>query len=136
MASRRHRTSTTTSDHQADEQTSTSSGNVWFMFFNVTVTLLTGPTTPATLIVDGYGAAGPEVVAGAPAGIKIGAGFENVCVAFTVAPSTNVLVTVPRLSGPSFRFQVAVSVPPQTPEAVKLKSRVADEPGPLGVRAP
>jgi len=35
----------------------------------VTVTLLTVPVTPETLIVEGYGAAAPLVVAGAPLGI-------------------------------------------------------------------
>jgi hypothetical protein len=53
-----------------------------------------------------------------------------------VHPRVNVLVTVPRLVGPSLRFHVAVIEPPQTPDAVKLKSLVAEEPAPVGVRAP
>ena len=110
-----------------------SSGNVWFMFFNVTVTLLTGSVIPATLIIEGYGAAGPEVPV---AGISIGAAFEKVVVELVVVPSTNVLVTVPRSVDPSFNCQVAVIELPQVPEAVKLKSRVADEPGPGGVSTP
>ena len=46
------------------------------MFVSVTVTLVTGSTKPATLIVDGYGAAGPNLFP--VPGIMTGVVLENV----------------------------------------------------------
>jgi hypothetical protein len=58
------------------------------MFLSVTVTLETGLTTPATVMLDGYGVAGAPVVAPVPvAGIVIAVAFENVEVAELVVPS-------------------------------------------------
>jgi hypothetical protein len=50
------------------------------MFTSTTV-----PESPDTEIGDGYGAAGPVVVPGAPDGIVIGAGFEKEAAAAGVA---------------------------------------------------
>src|SRR5262245_14427921 len=112
--------------------TSMSSENVWLRFFRVTVTLLTLPTTPATLMFHGYGLAGPEVPV---PGMAIAVGLLKVLVEFEDVPMVKVLVTVPRLVMPSERDHVAVIVPPQDPVAVNEKSLVAVSPDDgLGVK--
>jgi hypothetical protein len=58
------------------------------MFLSVTVTLVTGLTSPATVMLDGYGLAGAPVEAPVPvAGMVIAVAFENVEVDEVLVPS-------------------------------------------------
>jgi hypothetical protein len=68
---------------------SMSSGKAWLMFVRVTVAFVTLPLKPETEILDGYGAAMPEVVEGAPAGIVIGVVLLKVCAFVAVAVATS-----------------------------------------------
>ena len=52
-----------------------SSGNVWLACLSVTVTLVTGVVTPATVMFDGYAAAGPDVPV---PGTRMAVAFEKV----------------------------------------------------------
>jgi hypothetical protein len=73
---------------------SKSSGKVWLRPLSVTVTLVTVSVKPATLMVDGYGDAGPLDIPGAPAGIRMGAGLLKVWQALGVGVGVGVLVGV------------------------------------------
>src|SRR3989442_14497321 len=98
------------------------------MLDKVTVTLVTEPVTPETVIVDGYGLPGPL------SGVVIGFGFKNVFVILDIAPSRKVFVTMPRLLGPSCSWRTAVSMAAQLPLAVKGKGLLVA--GPPAVKAP
>src|SRR5215813_3681629 len=102
--------------------TSTSSGNVWLMFFRVTVTLVTGLVSPATVMFEGYGLAGAPVVAPVPLpGMVIEVLFEKVLVFEVTVPSRKVYVSVPRSAAPSWKWMDAVMLLPQVPLATKVK---------------
>lgn len=57
---------------------SRSPGKVLVRPISVTVTFVMVPVVPATVMLEGYGAAAPCVTPGAPAGIVMAVGFENV----------------------------------------------------------
>jgi len=89
-----------------------SSGKVWVRPLSLTVTFVTVPVKPETAMFDGYGLAGPLVVAGCPPGILINVEFvkvghiPGVGVGFGVgdatgvgdAPGVGVGVTVPHVT--------------------------------------
>src|SRR6266550_76798 len=83
---------------------STSRIRWWLMPFTITVRLLTTPSIPLTLIVDGYGVAAPKL------GIVIAAPLVNAFVP-TIDALTVTMKLALALLCPSLTFTVIVAVP-------------------------
>ncbi len=83
---------------------SKSDGYVWVSPTRLTVTLVTVPLTPETLIADGYGVAVPM------SGAVIDVGFANALVAEPIFPMVRKFVTVPKLFEPSCSCSTATRV--------------------------
>jgi hypothetical protein len=90
----------------ATSSMSKSSGKVWLILFIVTVTFVTVPTRPATVISDEYGLPGPTAIASFSV---IGDAFEKTTADAGIAmdiiksPETHVARTLPGIDLRNFR---------------------------------
>ena len=102
--------------------TSTSAGQPWAKPRRVAVTLLMVPGRSARVIVLGYGE--PEALST----IVMAAAFVAPLAVSVVPPRRKSNVATPRSSPLSSSARVAVSVPPHSPVAVKVKDWVTEAP--------